>query len=111
MKYTIVFTNNFKKDLRKCISRGRDVSILEEVVDLLAQTGTLPSKYKPHKLTGNYKGHWECHLQPDWLLVWRQNDKELPHPNALPKRQPPKNPLPNASGSFVAWYNFVPLQV
>ncbi len=77
MKYTIVFTNNFKKDLRKCVSRGRDVSILEKVVDLLAETGTLPSKYKPHKLTGNYKGHWECHLQPDWLLVWRQNDKEL----------------------------------
>lgn len=51
--------------------------LLKEAMSLLAQTGTLPPKYKPHKLTGNYKDCWECHLRPDWLLVWKQNDKKL----------------------------------
>ena len=51
--------------------------LLKEAMSLLAQTGTLPSKCKPHKLTGNYKDCWECHLRPDWLLVWKQNDKKL----------------------------------
>ena len=46
-------------------------------IELLRQTGSLPAKYKPHKLSGKYKGCWECHIQPDWLLVWQQNDKEL----------------------------------
>ena len=41
--------------------------LLKEAMSLLAQTGTLPSKCKPHKLTGNYKDCWECHLRPDWL--------------------------------------------
>ena len=46
-------------------------------IELLRQTGSLPAKYKPHKLSGKYKGCWEYHIQPDWLLVWQQNDKEL----------------------------------
>lgn len=39
--------------------------------------GWLPMEYKPHKLTGNYVGMWECHVNPDWLLLWQQDDKEL----------------------------------
>ena len=77
MKYTIVATNNFKKDLKKCAKRGWSLTLLNDVVDLLAENGTLPRKYKPHMLTGRYKGCWECHIQPDWLLVWQQNDTEL----------------------------------
>ncbi|MGC4129045.1 MAG: type II toxin-antitoxin system YafQ family toxin [Bergeyella sp.] len=43
----------------------------------MQETGTLPAKYKPHKLSGNYAGCWECHIKPDWLLIWKQNDNEL----------------------------------
>jgi len=75
--YTIKYTNKFKKDVRRCHKRGRDLSLLREAVDILAHTGTLPPKYKPHRLLGKYKDRMECHIQPDWLLVWIQNDKEL----------------------------------
>ena len=44
---------------------------------MLQETGMLPQEYKPHKLVGEYAGCWECHMQPDWLLIWRQNDREL----------------------------------
>lgn len=46
-------------------------------MDLLADTGTLPAKYRPHRLSGNRQGQWECHIQPDWLMTWEQNDTEL----------------------------------
>ena len=51
--------------------------LFEEVVTLLAETGTLPSRYRPHKLTGDWQGFWECHIQPNWLLIWEQHEKEL----------------------------------
>ena len=52
------------------------MSLLNELFLELETTGTVPAKNKPHKLTGNYKGFWECHIQPDWLLIWFQNDAE-----------------------------------
>lgn len=76
-KYEIKTTGTFKKSYKKCMKRGLDENIFIEVVSILAQTGSLPPKYSPHPLTGNYKGYMECHLQPDWLLIWKQNDKEL----------------------------------
>jgi len=75
--YRIAYSTRFKKDLKRCIKRGLDISILENAIDLLQLTGSLPLIYKSHKLTGNYIGCWECHLQNDWLLVWMQNDTEL----------------------------------
>jgi mRNA interferase YafQ len=75
--YTILYTNRFKKDVKKCAKRGLDISILKEVIRILTQTGTLPPQYKTHRLKGRYNSKVECHLQPDWLLVWQQNDKEL----------------------------------
>ena len=51
--------------------------LFEEVVTLLAEKGTLPSRYRPHKLTGDWQGFWECHIQPNWLLIWEQHEKEL----------------------------------
>jgi mRNA interferase YafQ len=52
--------------------------LLRDAVDILAQTGKLPATYKPHPLKGGkYKDRMECHIQPDWLLVWLQDDKEL----------------------------------
>ena len=75
--YTISFSNKFKKDYKLCLKRGYDISKLEEVINLLAKNGKLPAKYKPHVLKGNYEGLWECHIKPDWLLIWLQDDKEL----------------------------------
>lgn len=75
--YRIITTNRFEKSLKKCIKRGLNVNKLKEVLKLLSQTGSLPAKYRPHKLVGKYVGKWECHIEPDWLLVWDQDDMEL----------------------------------
>lgn len=73
--YKVVATNRFKKDFKKSLKRGLKEDLLKEVVLLLGNKGKLPSKYKPHKLSGNYVGTWECHIQPDWLLIWEQNEE------------------------------------
>jgi mRNA interferase YafQ len=75
--YKIYTTNRFEKDLKLCKKRNYNLSLLKEVIDLLQLTGKLPVKYKPHKLSGIYSDCWECHIKPDWLLVWKQNDLEL----------------------------------
>lgn len=75
--YTIKYTNKFKKDVKRCNKRGLDLKLLRDAVKILAETGKLPPEYKPHPLKGNYKNRMECHIQPDWLMVWLQNDKEL----------------------------------
>jgi len=75
--YSIKYTNKFKKDVKRCQKRGLDLNLLRDVVDILATEGKLPPKYKPHPLGGNYKNRMECHIQPDWLLVWMQNETEL----------------------------------
>lgn len=77
MSYTIETTRRFDKSLKKCIKRGLDVSKFKEAVGILSQTGTLPPKFRPHKLVGKYAGAWECHIEPDWLLVWEQRDSEM----------------------------------
>ncbi|MDE6396484.1 MAG: type II toxin-antitoxin system YafQ family toxin [Muribaculaceae bacterium] len=77
MKYTIERTNTFKRSLKRCLKRGLDENKFKEVVILLATNGVLPPKYRPHKLVGKYSGCWECHIEPDWLLVWEQNDSTL----------------------------------
>ena len=77
MSYQISYSNKFKKSLKKCYKRGLDVEKLRTVIKILAETGTLPQQYRPHKLSGKFCEAWECHIEPDWLLVWEQNDKEL----------------------------------
>ena len=75
--YSVDYTNRFKKDLKRCFKRGLDISKIQNAVKLLELNGELPAEYKPHKLVGNRNGQWECHIQPDWLMVWEQNDKQL----------------------------------
>ena len=75
--YSVDYTNRFKKDLKRCVKRGLDISKIIEAVKLLEANGQLSAKYKPHKLVGDRQGQWECHIQPDWLMVWEQNDMEL----------------------------------
>lgn len=75
--YQVKTTNKFNKDLKTVAKRGFNIDDLKEVINILKIKGKLPAKYKPHKLTGNYVGHWECHIKADWLLIWKQNNKEL----------------------------------
>ena len=77
MKYSIRFSGRFKKSYKLCKRRGLDLCLFEKVITLLSETGTLPAKYRPQILSGEYAGIWECHIEPDWLLLWKQNDKEL----------------------------------
>lgn len=70
MSYEIRFTNQFKKDIKLAKKQGKDIDKLFSVVDILAAGGTLPPKYRDHELSGNYKGCRECHIEPDWLLIY-----------------------------------------
>ena len=73
--FEIDLKNSFKKDFKLALKRGLNEEKLEEVLILLRQNGKLPPKYKAHILKGNYINLWECHIQPDWLLIWDQNDR------------------------------------
>lgn len=75
--YKIVRTSRFKKAFKRCIKRNLNINAFEEVVGILASTGSLPKKYKPHKLSSKYNYAWECLIEPDWLLVWEQKDDIL----------------------------------
>ena len=77
MSYTIRYSNLFKRSFKKCLKRGCDEDKFREVITILSENGSLPAKYRPHKLKGAYKDCWECHITPDWLLVWEQEDDEL----------------------------------
>ena len=71
MKYDVQFTNQFKKDLKLAKKQNKDLDKLFEAVSILANGGTLDAAYRDHALTGNYKGTRECHIEPDWLLVYK----------------------------------------
>ncbi len=70
MKYEIKFTNQFKKDLKLAKKQNKNLDKLFDVVSILADGGTLDTKYRDHELSGKYKGTRECHIEPDWLLVY-----------------------------------------
>ena len=76
-KYRIVPTGYFKQDLKTARNRGYNLSLLGEVVDTLREGNKLPQKYKDHSLGGNYSGCRECHITPDWLLIYEIFDGEL----------------------------------
>lgn len=75
--YSISYTHQFKKDMRKCAKRGLDIEEIKTAIKILSETGALPAEYKPHLLKGDRKGQWECHIEPNWLMTWEQNDNEL----------------------------------
>lgn len=75
IKYTVKTTSQFKKDYKLAMKRNLNISLLKEVVTLLSMGEKLPEKYRDHALTGNWVGHRECHISPDWLLIYRiEND-------------------------------------
>ena len=70
MMYKVNFTSKFKKDYKTAKKRGLDSSKLETVINDLINGKKLDEKYRNHILTGNYKGFYECHIEPDWLLIY-----------------------------------------
>ena len=70
MKYELVLTSRFKKSLKLARKRGLNIQLLDTIVEELLQGRELDSKYWDHELKGKYKGFRECHIQPDWLLIY-----------------------------------------
>ena len=74
-KYSIILTGKFRKHLKNLKKQNKDLNKLFDVVNILAEGGILEAKYRDHDLSGKYKGTRECHIEPDWLLVYEiQND-------------------------------------
>jgi mRNA interferase YafQ len=77
MKYDVTFTNSFKRDLKRAKKQQKNMDKLFEVITVLASGGKLDQKYRDHALTGKYKGSRECHVEPDWLLIYEIKDDVL----------------------------------
>lgn len=77
MKYIIERTSQFKKDFKLAEKQGLDMNELKTVVRMLADGEELPEKYRDHPLKGDYKGHRECHIEPDWLLIYKITESVL----------------------------------
>lgn len=77
MKRTIEYTSQFKRDYKRARKRGLDLELLRNTVERLANDVALPQSMREHRLAGEYSGCMECHLQPDWLLVYRKEDTRL----------------------------------
>ena len=78
-KYEVVYSAKFKKSLKRILKQGKNIDELKDVLDKLAFKEELDSKYRNHKLIDDkkYKNCYECHIRPDWLLIYRYNDNEL----------------------------------
>lgn len=77
MMCSIQFTNQFKKDLKLAKKQGKDLDKLFEVINILANGDKLDTKFKDHDLSGSYKGTRECHIEPDWLLIYEIDNNAL----------------------------------
>lgn len=69
--------NKFEKDLEKSNRRKKDLSKLWNIIKLLIKNQSLPAKYRDHKLKGEYVGYRECHIEPDWLLIYKKTTTHL----------------------------------
>jgi len=74
---TISRTSQFKRDFKRMVKRGKNVDCLKEVVDLLCEEKELPAKYQDHRLSGLWHRHRECHIEPDWLLIYLCKPNEI----------------------------------
>jgi len=77
MKYTVKQSSLFKKDYKMAIKRGYDIALLLEIIEILANGDALPEKYKDDALKGKYMGYRECHVTPDWLLIYKIEESLL----------------------------------
>lgn len=76
-KYIVKYTTQFKKDYKLAVKRGLKIELLEEVISALAMGEGLPEKNRDHNLNGNWSNYRECHIQPDWLLIYRVEENML----------------------------------
>lgn len=77
MKYEVKFTGQFKRDLKLAKKQGKDINKLFEIIGIIAEGKKLDEKYRDHNLSGDYAGCRECHVEPDWLLVYEVMDNVL----------------------------------
>lgn len=73
----IRYSTKFKKDFKTCVKRGYKMERLQQVIDILRIPAALPPKNSDHNLSGNYAGYRKCHVEPNWLLIYRQEENEL----------------------------------
>lgn len=71
MNLKVVWTSRFKKDYKLAVKRRLNIKLLDDTIRMLASGKALPEEYNDHQLTGNLKNYRECHIQPDWLLMYR----------------------------------------
>ena len=74
---TVKETNRFSKDFAKVIRRGKNPQKVFDIIELLAHDLDLPSRCRPHKLSGNWANFWECHIEPDWLLIYEIDETTI----------------------------------
>ncbi|NER90081.1 MULTISPECIES: type II toxin-antitoxin system YafQ family toxin [unclassified Moorena] len=72
-----VFENRFKKDVKRLQKRGKNMEKLKSVIDNLLERKELEPKYKDHALTGNWSGYRDCHIEPDWILIYKTSETNL----------------------------------
>jgi mRNA interferase YafQ len=77
MKYDLILSGRFKKDLKRIKKRGLNIELMNDVVETLLKGEQLSKEYYDHPLSGNWKGFRECHIQPDWLLIYLKEDNIL----------------------------------
>ena len=77
MKFSLKSTKAFEKDMKRISKSGKDLQKLQKIVAAIANAEGLAAKHRPHKLSGNWAGAWECHVEPDWLLIWYQTEDTI----------------------------------
>lgn len=77
MTKQVIWTNQFKKDYKLAMKRGLPIEQLDHVIRLLVGDDPIPKEYRDHELSGNWKGFRECHIQPNWLLIYKTRNNNL----------------------------------
>ncbi|MDX8430243.1 MAG: type II toxin-antitoxin system YafQ family toxin (plasmid) [Candidatus Algichlamydia australiensis] len=72
-----VYERSFDKDLKRVQKRGYDLSKIKSVMSMLIREKPLPEKHRNHRLKGNFSGYWECHITPDWLLIYKRDSERI----------------------------------
>ncbi|MCQ2340153.1 MAG: type II toxin-antitoxin system YafQ family toxin [Paludibacteraceae bacterium] len=75
--YSLCYAPKFLHSVKRCKQQGKDLTLLWDTVQQLVTTGRVPDSYSPHMLEREYMGYFECHIEDDWLLIWKQNDEKL----------------------------------
>ncbi|MEA0971227.1 Type II toxin-antitoxin system YafQ family toxin [Candidatus Megaera venefica] len=72
-----IYTNSFAKDIKLAQKRGKNIDKLKKIIELLVNKEPIPQKYRDHNLVGNFIGRRECHIEPDWLLIYKIDKDEI----------------------------------